>query len=324
MKKNLANKTLAMLLAVLLAALCVFAGGRTTVNAEEAAGPHNYLTAKWDTSEFPGNLTETEEDGVKVTTYTPSAAQPWFSASMSVLDDVKTLAKDKDFVEVVFCMEISGEFSGAGGGEANCGVLLRAVSPRNNSISFAGTADWDGEGTSWEELYFLYSDGEPLFFVSEPNVMANLEPQVIEIKEGEWTYFESEPIFVASAALTDELFAEWKLCAHQITWESGLTSLKFRNEGIYIKEDLEPTAAPTAEPTEPPTEAPATKEPEVTAAPAQATDEPVKPGETTAKPADEKKGGLGTGALIGIIAGGVVVVAAVVAGVVAASKKKKK
>ena len=322
MKKNLANKTLAMLLAVLLAALCVFAGGRTTANAEEAAGPHNYLTAKWDTSEFPGNLTETEEDGVRVTTYTPSAAQPWFSASMSVLNDVKTLAKDKDFVEVVFCMEISGEFSGgAGGGEANCGVLLRAVSPRNNSIAFAGTNDWDGEGTSWEELYFLYSDGEPLFFVSEPNVMANLEPQVIEIKEGEWTYFESEPIFVASAALTDELFAEWKLCAHQITWESGLTSIKFRNEGIYIKDDLEPTAAPTAEPTEPPTEAPATKEPEATA---KATDAPVKPGETTAKPVEEKKGGLGTGALIGIIAGGVVVAAAVVIGVVAAGKKKKK
>ncbi len=147
MKKNLANKTLAMLLAVLLAALCVFAGGRTTANAEEAAGPHNYLTAKWDTSEFPGNLTETEEDGVRVTTYTPNAAQPWFSASMNVLDDVKTLAEGKDFVEVVFCMEISGEFSGgAGGGEANCGVLLRAVSPRDNSIAFSGTNDRDGVG----------------------------------------------------------------------------------------------------------------------------------------------------------------------------------
>ena len=327
MKNGFMKKGAVLLVAMLTAALCVFTWGQTRVGAEEAAGPKNYMTGKWETNVFAGKVDEKEEDGVKVTTYTPSAKQAWISPTMRVLGDVKKIAEGKDYVEVVFSFEISGEFEPGSEGVASCGVLIRAVNPRTNTYVYSGVDDWDGEGTTWEELYFLYSDGEPLFFIDGGgNCMANLEPQEIEIREGEWTYFESEPIFVASAALTDELFGDWLLCTHQITYEKGLTALKFRNEGIYSNDDLAPTAAPTAEPTEPPTEAPATQEPDepgATAAPGNATDAPVKPGEATAMPADNKKAGLSTGALIGIIAGAAVVIAAVIVCCVAVAKKKK-
>lgn len=91
-----------------------------------------------------------------------------------------------------------------------------------------------------------------------------------------------------------------------------------------------PTPAPTAVPTEKPTAAPT---PEATEAPATdvpATDPPAAPtgdkgdnnGGSDNKGTDDAKGGLQTGAIIGIVAGAVAVVCAVVIAVVVKKKKK--
>ena len=84
-----------------------------------------------------------------------------------------------------------------------------------------------------------------------------------------------------------------------------------------------PTPAPTAEPTEKPTAAPTAEPTEavVTEAP---TDEPAaEPTKAPGGEAESEKGGLPTGAVIGIVAG-VVVAAAAVAGILIGRSKKKK
>ena len=136
--------------------------GHTRAYAEEA-GPVNHLTTSWSSGFFSGKLEETEEDGVKVTTYTPSTAQPWFSPSLSIMDDIKTMAGDKSYVEIVITFEIRGVFK-EGSHDSYCDFLLRAINPRTGGFNYpeTDTMDWDGAGSTWDDLYYDAAGGVPL------------------------------------------------------------------------------------------------------------------------------------------------------------------
>ena len=302
----------------------IFGNGR--VSAAETA-PKNHLTKSWSSEYFAGKIEETEEDGVKVTTYTPQSAQPWFSPSLRILDDIKAMAGDKSYVEVVISFEIRGIFK-EGVHESVCDTLLRAINPRTDGFSFpdSDTQNWDGAGSTWEELYYDAADGDTLFSISSGNNMYNLQPERITILDNEWTLFETEPIFIDIRSLSEDLFGDWILCIHQISYDVGLKSVQFRNEGLYNIAELAtptPTKAPTAEPTEVPTKAPDTS----TAQPA--TDKPAD--NATAVPTDkadkgdnksDDKKGVNPGVIIGIVCG-VAAIAVIVIAIVVSKKKKK-
>ncbi len=316
------KKILAVLIASVMA-ITMF--GALTVSADQ---PTNYLTTKWSNSLFGGNLEETEEDGAVVTTYTFSSKQPWISSNISVYGDIKKLAEGKDYVEVVFSVEIRGVFSGENNA-TYCESLLRAVNPRTNYISYpAGDAgNWNGEGATWQELFDEGADDEKLFAVDTGgNCMFNFTPQTIEILGDEWTLYETDPVYLPSGVFNDDLYSDWLWCFHQIDFGTGLEAIQIRNAAIYDENENRKTPAPTAEPTEKPTEdapeattVPATDAPVVTDAPATEASQP----QTTPGTGDntQEKSGVNPGLIIGIICA-VVVIAAVVAFILIKKKKK--
>ena len=330
-RNNKAKRAAAFAIALLL--MLTMAGFKGAFGYERASAaetaPKNHLTKSWSSEYFAGKIEETEEDGVKVTTYTPQSAQPWFSPSLSIMDDIKTMAGDKSYVEIVITFEIRGVFK-EGSHDSYCDFLLRAINPRTGGFNYpeTDTMDWDGAGSTWDDLYYDAAGGDTLFKAAGGggNVMYNLMPEHVEIFDDQWTLFESEPIFVDINSMTDELFGDWIMCAHQIAYDTGLKSLQFRNEGLYNIAELAtpvPTKAPTAEPTEVPTKAPDTS----TAQPAtdkpadNATAVPTEKADKGDNKSDDKKG-VNPGVIIGIVCG-VAAIAVVVIAIVVSKKKKK-
>ena len=195
----------------------------------------NYLTGTWQAAFFAGDLTETEEDGVKIMTYTPVARESWFSPYIYVYKDIKKIAEGKDYVEVVFSVEIRGVFNDESA-VSTCDSLLRAINPNSGSFQYsAADADnWKGSGSTWAELYDIASDGDGIFNLDAGgNNMAKFEPKSITITANEWTLFESDPVYIPASSLDDELFGEWIWCFDMINYGVGLTALQFRNPAIY-------------------------------------------------------------------------------------------
>ncbi|MBO4325961.1 MAG: PT domain-containing protein [Clostridia bacterium] len=317
-------------IAILLSAL-LLTGLAIPVSFAEEAEDTNYLTHKWASTFFGGTLTEeTDEDGT-FTRYIPASSEPWLSPQLSVYDDLKKIAEGKDFIEVYFRMELRGVYN-ASDKSGTCGLLFRAIDPRSGSYAYKlnEVENWDGQGNHWLDLYGdLLEDGDVFFKIDGGgNVMSILNPQTADYTSDDWTVFESEPMYIPTAALSDELFGDIILCfdfASNSGYSGGLKGIDIRNTAIYdCNEHVtepDPTEEPTEQPVDQPTDKPAdpTSENEATAPAGDATAAPVT---TQEKTDDNKSSGLKPGAIIGIIAGAVVVVGVIVAVIV--SKKKKK
>ena len=334
MKKNNkdnAKRAAALVIAVLLMVSMISAGdifgARNAIAAETK--PTNYLTSKWEARYFGGTIEETEENGEQVTTYTPDALYSWFSPSINLLNDVKTMLGEKQYVEVVISFEIRGVFQG-GNKDSTCNVLIRAISPRTGTHKYPkeDSQNWDGKGTPIDELYYEATGGESLFSldVGGGNFMNCLEPSGVPILADEWTRFESEPFYFDKESAPEDIFGDWALCLHQVAYDAGLTAIQIRKAGLYDLMEYVPTKAPTAEATAQPTDQAAqataqtvTDKPagNATAAPVNNKTDAPDPGKV-----NEKKGG-NVGLIIGI-ACGVAAVAAVVVAVVLSKKKVKK
>ena len=314
---------------VLLAAIMLFSMMSFPAFAEAEApasnGPKNYLTAKWESKFFAGNLEETEEDGVTVTTYTPANPQSWMSPTLDIYNDLKTLMGEKKGISVIFTYEVRGIFKGDGEGQVH--NIIRAINPKTKSFEFKPdqTGNWDGKGSTWEDLYGEVVDGELSFAIDGGgNNMVVLEPAFTDITADDWNLFETDPIYIAAEDLDDTLFGGMLLCVDALDY-SNLTSLQFRNVGIYDYDEVKPTKAPTAEPTE----VPATDEPQEPEKTAEAvkTDVPTDNSTKTEAPKDnsgtDKDSGPNIGLIIGIICAAVAIAVIIIIIAVVAKKKKK-
>ena len=324
MKKTTKAVIAAVLSVIMLAALSVL-----PAFGEEAQGKTNYVTEKW-TAYFAGTITETEEDGVIVTEYIPENAYSWFSPTLNLFNDLKTLIGDRQgaVVNISFEIQAATEKKDV---TYNTRVLVRAENPKTGNLAFdpGDVGDWDGNGYSWTELYKENFDSELEFHIEAQNNYAFPADGQLEINGNDWTYYETGPIYISKADLNDSLFSAWLLCFDGIDYNANfLKGLRLRNASIIDCEEGTATKAPE-EPTEAPTDEPAkTDEPVKTDAPVQdKTPEATSDNSSAATPKnqDNKEDGKksNTGLIIGIVAG-VVVVAAVIAGVIAGKKKKSK
>ncbi len=314
----------------LILSILIFASFLAIPSFSEApAGPTNYLTHKWTDDFFKGTITEEEVDGTTVTTYIPDNAYSWWSPNLRVFEDIKTLIGDKRGATVVITFEIKGVFANAGS-SSNVHLVFRAVNPKSGGLPFPNseTGNWDGNGSSWAELYGDVAEGDMLFSIPDGNNnMFRPAPEYVDVLDDEWTLYETEPIYIGAADLDPTLFGDWLLCLDDLTFSSDFKGLQFRNTAIYDYDETKPTKAPTAEPTEAPATEPATEAPAKTDAPAtKAPDtDPAKTNtpddKATQAPKDDTSGKVNPGLIIGIIAG-VVVIAAVIAIIVVKSKKK--
>ena len=316
--------------AIALAAILLVTLSSLPAFAEEATQNTNYLTAKWAADIFSGTITETEEDGVTVTEYVPSATYSWFSPTLDVFQDLKTLIGSREGAVVNITFEIQSA-SDKDECESHAHVLFRAVNPRTGQLPFSAeeAGDWDGEGNAWSELYKENFDSDLEFYIENSNNYAFPEEANLDISKSGWTLYETGPIYISAADLNDTLFGGWLLCIDNMDYSpSYLKGVRLRNAAIYDCEEGTPTAAPTEVPTEAPTAAP-TQEPVKTDAPTQDTATKAPADNTQSGTSEEnndktdngKKSNLG---LILGIAGGAVVAAAVIVAIVAGKKKKNK
>lgn len=309
------KKILGILLAIVMTAALL----GVTVSAE----PENKLKSSWGTTLFGGALKKSTEGGISVYTYTPESAYGWISPEISIFKTVKELiGPDDDGVEIVFSFEVRGVFKEAGG-YATGRSMLRAISPvGKKTYDFREGADPEWLA-NWNNAYGEATEGEKIFALQPEsgNNMAFMQPDTVEIKENEWTLYESDPVYVAASNINTELFGDWVWCMDQITYgDSGLKSIQFRNAAIYLYDDWaeanatpEPTSTPTPEPTDPP-EATDVPTDTVTDAP-EATDTATDGTQTT-------EGNDPTVLIVGIICG-VVVVAAIVTAIIVKKKRGK-
>lgn len=325
--------TAILIVAIMLISLMSFpAFAEAEAEAPASGGPTNYLTAKWESKFFAGKIEETEEDGATVTTYTPNNPQSWMSPTLDIYQDLKTLMGEKKGATVVISFEVRGIFKGETS-EGQIHNLIRAINPRTKSFEFpaAQTADWDGNGSTWEELYEGAADGEFMFQIDfGGNNMFVLDPAFTDIFADDWVLFETPPLYIGASDLDDTLFGGMLLCVDNLDY-STLQSIQFRNASIIDYDEAKPTKAPTPEPTE----VPATDEPANTPGEVK-TDEPAD--NKTAEPKDnktadpkgngdadskDKAAGPNVGLIIGIICGAVALAAIIIVIAVVAKKKKK-
>lgn len=319
------KKIIAIVLSVLVLA------GLTSLPAfaEEAEERTNYLTQTWTADFFDGEMTVTEEEGVNVYTYIPSAKLSWFAPTLCIFNDIKQMMGDSHGVTIVLSFDIKGVFENPGS-STEIHPLYRAVNPKSGGFGFtdAQIADWDGNGYSWTEIARDTLEGD-LAFAQEwgGNCYCKYEPLTVEVKADEWTHYESEPIYIAAGDLDPTLYSDWAFTFDGFEYNKNFNGLQMRNTAIYKYVSTKPTEAPTAVPEEP-TEAPATQAPDNTKAPEKATDEPVndptavpKDNATNAPKNETKGGGANIGLIIGIICALVVIIAVVI---VLLLKKKKK
>lgn len=237
--------------------LCLFAGLWTTfirVSGENAA---NYLTHSWEAVFFPGNITETQEEGASVTTYVPSVREPWFSPQLSVFSDLKKMAEGKDYITFYISVELSGVFSGEVQPK-DVNFLFRAIDPRTGSFAYSldETDNWNGKGDAWLDIYGdLLDEGDMVYKIDfGGNVMCGLSPKSVAVDDG-WTLFESDPVCVSAAALNDELFGDIILCmGFDGGFANGFDGIRIRNTAIYEYGENTKTPEPEQQPTENPTE----------------------------------------------------------------------
>ena len=319
------KKIIAIVLSVLVLA------GLTSLPAfaEEAEERTNYLTQTWTADFFDGEITVTEEEGVNVYTYIPSAKLSWFSPGLSIFNDIKQMIGDSSGVTLTLSFDIKGVFENPGS-VVELATLYRAVNPKSGGLSFPETqiADWDGNGYSWTEIARDTLEGD-LAFAQEwgGNCYCKFDPMTVEVKADEWTHYETEPMYIAAADLDTSLYSDWVFVFDNFDYNNNFKGLQLRNTAIYKYGNTKPTEAPTEVPEEP-TEAPATQAPVNTKAPEKATDEPVndptavpKDNATKAPAEETKAGGPNIGLIIGIICVLVVIIAVVI---VLLLKKKKK
>ena len=324
------KRTAKAFLAIILAAIMLASFTVIPAFADETQGKTNYVTEKW-VPYFAGTITETEEDGTIVYEYIPEYAYSWFSPTLNVFNDLKTLIGEREGALV----NISFEIQAASDKEEQISttrVMFRAENPKTGNLAYdPGTVgDWDGNGYSWIELYKENFNSDLEFSLEAQNNYAFPEDCNIEINNKEWLYFETGPIYIAKVDLNDTLFSGWLLCFDGLDYNANfMKGLRLRNASIIDCDEKTATEVP-ADPTEAPTQAP-TDEPVNTDAPVevntpQATADNSSP--ATAKTQDEtdnktdgNKSNLGL--IIGIIAA-VVVVAAVIIAVLVGKKKKGK
>lgn len=292
-----------------------------SVSAEESVST-NYLTHKWADNFFPGQLSETEEDGETVTTYISNYQEPWFSPHLSVYDDLKKLAEGKDYIEFSIHMEIRGVFLNDTG-ESTCSFLFRAVDPGSGKYSYNvdKTYDWDGKGNSWLDIYTELLDDGDLFFKIDGggNVMSDINPRSADLLATEWTEFDTEPILVSAAALSDDLFGDLILCFDTgAGFVNGLTGVQIRRTAIYDVNENVKTPAPTEAATDT-AAGTASQKPDATA-PSEATAPAVKTDAPAKTPTANTGKGVNPGLIIGIVCGCAAVIAVLT--VIVISKKK--
>lgn len=327
------KKAVKSVIAIVLSVIILASLSLLPAFGEEAAEKKNYVTEKW-VAYFDGTITETEEDGAIVTEYVPASPYSWFSPTLNLFNDLKTLIGDREGALVNISFEIQSlaekkELVSA------TRVLIRAENPRTGNLAFdPGTVgDWDGNGYSWTELYKENFDSDLEFIIEAQNNYAIPENGQLEINGNDWTYYETGKIYISKADLNDDLFSGWELCFDGLNYNAeSLKGLRLRNASIIDCEEKTATAVPV-EPTEAPTQAP-TEEPVKTDEPVN-TDAPVQDkspeaatdNSSAATPKDQDKKDDGkksnAGLIIGIVAGAVVV-AAVIAGIIAGKKKKSK
>ena len=271
------KKTIAFVLSAVLAFALI-----CTCSFAEEPEEKNHLTHKWEATLFPGTLTETVEDGDTVTTYKPQYEMNWFSPQISILDDLKTMAGDKDTIEFYFTCELRGVFNNPS--DVNTfKFLIRALDPKTGGCSFSADEmeDWDGKGNSWMDIFYDVIGNGDFYFVTDSgvNVMAYLNPSSVEVTADEWTVFESDTIEIPTALLSSGLFKDLIICMDFApSGFSDMKSIQVKNTAIR-----EVSAAPVNT---------ATPEPEEddTADPGEPTDVPEDPTDDPAGPTDVPEG----------------------------------